>query len=323
MQLDNITNGQSFKNYKELCCILSIPVKGGKGKAYQLLDLKRYFDYTKEGNKFIINSIRDIPLDKIPRTYNPYGDLIQILLLDLLAQNSDSNNSLYLSTAKLLLYLSMINTRYTYYRYNIDKLHTMTKIDKKHLLEWYNLTHSTLKYQLENTLNILSSKALIHWTYSITLVSQRYQHYKADNEEIEFILDCEREILEELDCEDKHEVFKRGKWNVFIDKVNELLFNEWSVLYYYNSYEIVYNRNKDAILDEKERLTYLLTQYDRLEKQYTLNNIVINKLSDNSIKRVNKVADKHELELRKSELIRVEQNYIIDDKTITNILIKK
>lgn len=324
MNLENIKEGTIFKNYKEMCVALGVPSKGGKSKEYHLVDLSRYLDYTKHGNNFIINSIRETPLDKMPRAYNPYGDLIQILILDLLARNGDNNNSIHLSTSKLLLYLNMVNEKYTYYRYHINRLHESTEIDTLHLLEWYNLAHSTLKSTLESALKTLNSKALIYWKYSMTLVSQNHEHYKANDEEIGFVLECEREVLTEFKCEDKHQVFQRGKWNKFIDKVNDMLYQEWGVEYYYNSYEIIYNRNKDTILDEKERMTYLLTQYERMEKQYSLNNIVINRLNENADRRVVKVSKKpKDEELNKTESIRIEQNYIDDDRILNNLLIKR
>lgn len=64
MNLENITEGLIIKNYKELCGLLNEPVKTGKSKQLQLKDWERYFEYMKDGQKFIIKSIFDVPLDK-------------------------------------------------------------------------------------------------------------------------------------------------------------------------------------------------------------------------------------------------------------------
>ena len=44
--------------------LLKQEVKGGKSKQLQLDDFKRYFDFEKAGQKFIITDIYDEPLTK-------------------------------------------------------------------------------------------------------------------------------------------------------------------------------------------------------------------------------------------------------------------
>lgn len=59
-----VKEGDCIKNYKELCKILDLPVLGGCSKVSQLKELKRYLDYEKDGQKFIITEIYDTPLKK-------------------------------------------------------------------------------------------------------------------------------------------------------------------------------------------------------------------------------------------------------------------
>lgn len=59
--------GMVIKNYKELCNLLGQEVKSGKSKKLQLEDFKRYFDWEKSGQKFIITDIYDTPLTKEDR----------------------------------------------------------------------------------------------------------------------------------------------------------------------------------------------------------------------------------------------------------------
>ena len=56
--------GMVIKNYKELCTILNEEAKTGKAKQLQLKNWKRYFDWEKDGQKFIIVDIYDTPLPK-------------------------------------------------------------------------------------------------------------------------------------------------------------------------------------------------------------------------------------------------------------------
>lgn len=57
MKLDNICEGLIVKNYKEMCSLLDEPIKGGDSKKSQLKEWDRYFEYHKDGNKFIIDEI--------------------------------------------------------------------------------------------------------------------------------------------------------------------------------------------------------------------------------------------------------------------------
>lgn len=59
--------GMVIKNYKELCNILGQEIKDGKSKKLQLENFKRYFDFEKSGQKFIITDIYDTPLTKEDR----------------------------------------------------------------------------------------------------------------------------------------------------------------------------------------------------------------------------------------------------------------
>lgn len=61
--------GMVIKNYKELCAILNEEAKTGKAKQLQLKNWKRYFDWEKDGQKFIIVDIYDTPLPKIGRAH--------------------------------------------------------------------------------------------------------------------------------------------------------------------------------------------------------------------------------------------------------------
>lgn len=54
-----------IKNYKELCSLLDEKQKTGEAKQIQLGNWQRYFSYSKQGHKFIIEEIFDIPKEKV------------------------------------------------------------------------------------------------------------------------------------------------------------------------------------------------------------------------------------------------------------------
>lgn len=66
MDLSNLHTGDVIKNYRYLCDILKEPYRnGGSGKKSQLKMFNKYFDWEKQGQKFIIKEIYDTPIKKI------------------------------------------------------------------------------------------------------------------------------------------------------------------------------------------------------------------------------------------------------------------
>ena len=55
INISNISEGDKFKNYKELCAALGEDVLNGKSKVLQIAEFQRYFSYEKIGREFVIN----------------------------------------------------------------------------------------------------------------------------------------------------------------------------------------------------------------------------------------------------------------------------
>ena len=67
--IETITIGR-FKNYRKICEYLHEPIKTGKSKQLQLKDWKRYFEYERDGNAFVITKVYDAPKEKIRKAIN-------------------------------------------------------------------------------------------------------------------------------------------------------------------------------------------------------------------------------------------------------------
>ena len=61
---------KTYKNYKELCVAMDWNPTGGKGKQYQIKELERYCNYYREGQKYIINELYEIPKERIKNKGN-------------------------------------------------------------------------------------------------------------------------------------------------------------------------------------------------------------------------------------------------------------
>ena len=94
-KIKELTVGMTFKNYKELVAFFEEDVKDGKSKKYQLENFKRYFDWEKQGNKFVITDIKDVPTEKKLRGKTAtVGKELDILLANaLLMKEMENSNS--------------------------------------------------------------------------------------------------------------------------------------------------------------------------------------------------------------------------------------
>lgn len=54
-----VKEGQTFKNYRELCLYLGEDIKGGKSKELQIKRWQFAFDYHKDGNKIVIDKVKE------------------------------------------------------------------------------------------------------------------------------------------------------------------------------------------------------------------------------------------------------------------------
>lgn len=106
--------GMIIKNYKELCAILNETAKTGKAKQLQLKNWKRYFDWEKDGQKFIIVDIYDTPLPKedLRRKGNNsiYKNYIELILLQYLSKQEGYKKTF--TKRNWLELLGMINSKY-------------------------------------------------------------------------------------------------------------------------------------------------------------------------------------------------------------------
>ena len=92
MKLDNIETGMVVKNYKAMCEILGEEVKKqGKGRQLQIEEWGRYFDYEKQGHKFILGEIYATPLPKDFSKNDVYTKYVNLLLLRMLKEEGSGD----------------------------------------------------------------------------------------------------------------------------------------------------------------------------------------------------------------------------------------
>ena len=143
MNINKLILDQTFKNYKELCSILEMPIKGGKGKQIQLNELSRYCVLIKQGQKITVADIFAESLEKIDLrsegNRSKYVEHIQCQILHTLSKTKGYKytitknnlfeslgmvNKMYLDKALVLKLLPKKDNRFT--KFNINHLYLRT-----------------------------------------------------------------------------------------------------------------------------------------------------------------------------------------------------
>ena len=258
----NLQIGQVVKNYKELCALLGEEVKTGKSKQLQLDNLKRFFEWEKAGQKFIITDIYDTPLPKVDGrssgNNSKYVKCIELLLLRYLLDKKDYTATL--TKRNWWQILGMINNKYNQIERDKEKREELQKnnpiLTSYEIKHFYQRSNKKLQQILFSALNSLSSRKLIEYEIETVIGKEddkgRMQHEIATKYERKAILKEERYILRYVMGYEKIiQVFCRFEQDKYYAKVNERLYELYKWQHYFKRIRIVYNQEyiSDAIND--------------------------------------------------------------------------
>lgn len=267
---ENLSVGQSFKNYKDLCKQLDEITKAGKSKQLQLKEWKRYFGFHKNGNKFIINEIYSEPKEKIDnrkgnsgtsqgsRNNNDiYGQYIDKVLLDYFADCEKS--VLDTTTNQLSFHGGLINCNYSLASRNKDKYYNYTDkemnsvINKVALWDFFGIIKTAIKKIIRSSLNRLASEGYINFEEAYML-SYNYQSRIASDVEESIIRKIENSVLEDMQVTRNKLQYNDKLRNEYYSDVEKLVIQEIEYVdKFYIGYKIIIlKRTKDESLKENK-----------------------------------------------------------------------
>lgn len=256
----NLKIGQVVKNYKELCALLGEEVKTGKSKQLQIDNMKRFFEWEKAGQKFIITDIYDTPLPKVDGrssgNNSKYVKCIEILLLRYLLDKKDYTATL--TKRSWWQILGMINNKYNQIERDKEKREELQKnnpiLTSYEIKHFYQRSNKKLQQILFSALNSLSSRKLIEYEIETVIVKEddkgKMRYEIATKYEKKAILKEERYILRYVMGYEKIiQVFCRFEQDKYYAKVNERLYELYKWHHYFKRIRIVYNQEyiSDAI----------------------------------------------------------------------------
>lgn len=232
-----LCKGMVVKNYIDMCQLLNQKVQAGNSKKSQVLNWQRYFDFGRQGKKYIIEEIYEVP---IPLTYNNnavYVKIIEILLMHEL-YTKDNYTCEYTKTGLFSL-LGMINANYNNgNKYNLikEKLPEY-KYEHWEINHFYMRTSQKLTGILFSALNSMQRRHLIIYRQQHIIVQDR-NFSVATNKQCQNILAVEKTISDEMG----YSVVPYSKLEEYYNKVNERLNELYDWDYVYKDFLIIYNQ---------------------------------------------------------------------------------
>lgn len=319
MNIKNLEVGMVIKNYKELCKLLGEKEKAGNSRKAQLNDWTCYFKYHKEGHKFVIDEIYEQPLISLKTGKNNiYGELIQLLIIDMLLQNNQTSTSMVLSKGSLYTKIGLVNQNYVVGKYHKNKLSNHLGIDKGIVLDFYRTHGNSLDKNVKRALNNLQDQRLImfNMVHKVKLKDSNIVRMAKDYEK-EQILKAEHLVLNKLGYKAVSDIRRSNDWDKFKRQTKELIQEISDIEYYYLAYEmsvlLEYLPQAKALLIEK-----ISNHEDRELLKNELNTLVKQRMLINTQRTIDntKITDKY-------GMLRHDCSYLDGVKTMIDVLISR
>ena len=248
--------GMTVKNYKFLCEMLQQPVKAGKSRTLQLKDFKRYFDWEKTGQKFIITDVYDTPLPKDDRrklgNNSIYVQCVEVVLLEYLSKQDGHASTL--TKRNWWKMLGIVNRKYgTMPEEQLEDLDE--SVNPWEIRHFYQRCNSRLTQILFSALNSLQSRRVIEYETQTMIVAKneygKSVYFVATDAQKKKILDVEHYVLNVVYKYEKMvQVFLRFQEKEFYEKVNEILFEKYGWDHCFKQIKIIYISGVKQVYDE-------------------------------------------------------------------------
>lgn len=120
------------RNYKVMCELLGEQATTGNAKRSQLKEWERYFAFEKQGQKFLIGEIYDVPYPKLAlANHSKYAKYIEFLIAAKLG--GEGSRRKVVTKTELYKWLYLINDQYTqeYQKYQRKQRERMEKAERR------------------------------------------------------------------------------------------------------------------------------------------------------------------------------------------------
>lgn len=295
INISQLNVGMVVKNYKQMCELLEQPVCVGKSKQYQIKTWERYFDYYKEGQKFIITQIYDTPLpDNDGRKLRDslYTKYIEVLLMRYLASCNDCSADI--TKKQLYKLIGLIPNTYENYSdefgkrvQNKMKNEYQQEVDEESIQIFCQKTNLKLNSIITSALESMKRRMLITYQTQYVIMENGFQSHVATKSEVADILEVQHSTLREMGFEFVSDIIARNKQKEFYHNCN-LKFAQYGWRGIYQQLHIIYA--SDAMKRTVPRAVAKLRQLSSYQNVEQLNQEFANGL----YQQIDKKTEEHE-----------------------------
>lgn len=262
-----------YKNYKDLCIGMDIPICTGNAKIKQLRELEERYEIQRDGRSFTIIRTKENVVPSVRKAHNTkYVDFVQHILLSYLSQQD--KEVAYLTQQHLWGILGLVNDYYLSAKKDPGAL---LKLDSEMTLfdvaSFFQRTGMKFRDILRSSLSSLKRRKLIisEETYRIGILTKNHTiiYHDASDDEKRYILRVQRNLLTSMGYNDEFELFCSKDKDTFYQKLKDTLQSSrgWDIVY--SCYKIIFN--KSCVLEEidanAEKYKLNCTVLEVLDKQ--------------------------------------------------------
>lgn len=355
MNLLAISKGQKFKNYKELCNKLDIPIRSGEAKIKQLKELEKYIKFTKNKHEIIIEDIfenKEIILNTDNRKMggrSKYVDDLSIQLLGYLVEKKklSSTQDIFLTANEIFLATGMMNEDYLptkkaikqFVEQLISQQETET-LEIKDVYEFFSRTENKMRDILSSTIKNLTNRFIIRVYAPKHMIKIGFEWKLATEEQENMIMDIKNIVTYQMNYKTITEIHLSRKSREFYAKVNDALYEKYGWQGCYsgflikigNELEPSYIRYKKEIENSeyhKFKLNDKVSRFfnDEAEKIYNKNKQKYDAFIEEAMKQINWQSkevwgEDSPIEPDIQKIDKYKDTYISDQSLLTDKLIK-
>lgn len=261
----SLAENNSVRNYKTMCDLLEEEPTDGNSRKAQINRWKRYFEFHKEGQKFVIDEIYEEPFptdDARKRREGLYVKYIELLLLEFLSKQVDYKVTL--GNKEMYRILGMTNDRYDIRNRmgsakaneilrqtimnNEDKFafKNSPKVSNFDINNFYFRAEQKLNRILYSALRSMKDRFLIDYK-KVNIIaeyddeeSQHFDYRESNAYEDKIILEAKNKIIKEMGYDNLTEIMLRYKCDDFYKKFNEYIKEEYGWDKCYPQLRVVY-----------------------------------------------------------------------------------
>lgn len=336
-KIKELSSGQEFKNYKELCSFLNEEEKTGNAKKSQIKEWEQYFALEKQGQKITISEIYEKSKPKVDLRAEGNAQIYlkhaECTLLNSLARKSKRNDfqSIEMTTSEILLLSGFCNSNYIQDDY-ASILEINPEIKNFDINDFYKRVGFKLYKATETLVNNLKNRFILDVDKIYKITDEKGKR-TATKKEKKKITDIKKKVLREMGLKDITEVYNKFKTKEFYERVSESLYDKYGWKDCYMVYELsffknelqndiqIYQKELEEIENERKLLNtkiadsideQAVTLYDKNQQrhQQSIEDLVEAFETGNA----DKISDKKPFLLH--------SNYVINQKKLCEYLIK-